>query len=104
MGLEDLSGKLKSAIDRLNKYGIPIPMVRDPKTGKGSVTLTLVFVSFNAALAGQAGKIAGVLGGIDLTQANYLFLMCLGAYLGRKMQGDSKKVDIEGDNKNGKET
>lgn len=104
MTLRDLYDKMKSVVDKFNKYGIPIPMIRDPKTGKGSVTLTLVFVSFNTALAGQAGKIAGILGGIDLTQANYLFLMCLGAYLGRKMQGDSKKVDMEGETKDGKET
>lgn len=95
--------KIKLIIEKFNKYGIPFPTIRDPKTGEGSITLTLVFISFNTALIGQAGKIAGILGGIDLTQANYLFLMCLGAYLGRKMQGDGKKVDIEGENKNGQE-
>lgn len=99
MTLGDLYDKMKEVVDKFNKLGIPVPMVRDPKTGEGSVTLTLVFISFNTALIGQAGKIAGILGGIDLTQANYLFLMCLGAYLGRKMQGDGKKVDIEGDKK-----
>lgn len=104
MSIENLYKKMKVAVDGFNKMGVPIPTIRDPKTGKGSVTLTLVFISFNTALIGQAGKIAGILGGIDLTQANYLFLMCLGAYLGRKMQGDSKKVDIEGDKKDGKES
>lgn len=104
MSPDEFQKKTKQLIDGMNKLGIPIPTIRDPKTGKGSVTLTLVFISFNTALIGQAGKIAGILGGIDLTQANYLFLMCLGAYLGRKMQGDSKKVDIEGDKKDGKES
>lgn len=101
MSLERIYDKMKSVVEKFNKFGIPLPMIRDPKTGEGSVTLTLVFISFNTALVGQVGKIAGVLGGIDLAQANYLFLMCLGAYLGRKMQGDGKKVDIEGDKKDG---
>ncbi len=101
MSLERIYDKMKSIVEKFNKFGIPLPMIRDPKTGEGSVTLTLVFISFNTALVGQVGKIAGVLGGIDLAQANYLFLMCLGAYLGRKMQGDGKKVDIEGDKKDG---
>ena len=79
---------------KLNALGFPIPLIRDPKTGKGSVTLTLVFISFNTALLGQFGKAVGFLGGVDLSQANYLFLMSLGAYLGRKMQGDGKKVDM----------
>lgn len=103
MTFEQLQQKTKKAISELNRYGIPIPTIRDPKTGEGSITLTLVFVSFNTALIGQVGKIAGIFGGIDLAQANYLFLMCLGAYLGRKMQGDGKKVDIEGEKKDGKE-
>jgi hypothetical protein len=96
-----MNEKLKEFIQKLNKKGIPLPMVRDPKTGESSVTLTLVFISFNTALVGQVGKIAGILGGIDLTQANYLFLMCLGAYLGRKMQGDSRNLEMDGD-KDGK--
>lgn len=89
--------KIKLVVEKFNKNGIPIPTIRDPKSGTGSITLTLVFISFNTALIGQIGKIAGILGGIDLTQANYLFLMCLGAYLGRKMQGDSKKIEMEGE-------
>ena len=30
---------------KLNKYGIPLPMIRDPRTGLGSVSLTLVILS-----------------------------------------------------------
>lgn len=96
-----MNEKLKKIIQKLNKNGIALPMVRDPKTGEGSVTLTLVFMSFNTALVGQIGKISGLLGGIDLNQANYLFLMCLGAYLGRRIQGDGKKIEMDGD-KDGK--
>lgn len=89
--------KLKEFVNSLNQKGLPLPMLRDPKTGQASVTLTMVFISFNTALLGQIGKVAKLIGEVDLSQANYLFLMCLGAYLGRKMQGsgDTKKVDME---------
>jgi hypothetical protein len=71
-------------------------MVRDPKNGQASITATLVFLSFNTALLGQLGKITNLFGSVDLTQANYLFLLSLGAYLGRKFQsnGTTKSVDL----------
>lgn len=92
----------KEQFGKLNALGFPIPVIRDPKTGKGSVTLTLVFVSFNTALIGQFGKAAGYFGGVDLSQANYLFLMSLGAYLGRKAQGDGKKIELSEESRNDK--
>lgn len=97
--MQDLFDKLSEIAQKMNSLGMPLPMIRDPKSGKGSVTLTMVFISFNTCLIGQMGKLAGFLGGVDLTQANYLFLMCLGAYLGRKIQGDGKKVDISAEEK-----
>jgi len=91
--------KIKAFVNSLNQNGVPLPMVRDPSTGRASMTATLVFLSFNTALLGQMGKISKILGDVDLTQANYLFLCCLGAYLGRRMQSDPSKktVDISKD-------
>jgi hypothetical protein len=86
--------KLKDFVNRLNQQGVPMPMLRDPKTGAASMTATLVFLSFNTALLGQLGKITNILGSIDLTQANYLFLLSLGAYLGRRFQSDGTKKTI----------
>lgn len=86
--------KLKNFVDNMNDKGIPIPLVRDPKTGKGSVSLTLVFISFNVALLGLIGKISGWFGGVDLTQAITLFGICAGLYWGRKFQRDGSKVEI----------
>lgn len=71
----------------MNTKGIPIPILRDPKTQEGSVSLTLVFISFNVALVGLVGKWAGALGGIDLNQALNLFYACAALYWGRKIQG-----------------
>lgn len=86
---------LKTVVSKMNEAGVPLPMLRE--NGKPSMTATMTFLSFNTALLGQIGKIGKFLGDIDLTQANYLFMICLGAYLGRRMQGNSatKTVSIE---------
>ena len=84
--------KTKEFVNKMNEYGVPVPMIR--VEGKPSITATFAFISFNTALLGQVGKIAGFLGGVDLTQANYLFLMCLGAYLGRRVQSNKGKVKV----------
>jgi hypothetical protein len=84
--------KARAAFRYLNDFGVAIPLIR--LDGKPTFTGTMTFISFNTALLGQIGKVTNFLGPVDLTQANYLFLMCLGAYLGRKIQGDGKKVDI----------
>ena len=87
--------KIKQFAQRLNEAGVPLPLIR--LEGKPTLTGTMTVMSFTTALIGQAGKLAGFLGGIDLSQANYLFMICLGAYLGRKFQGNgtTKTVNIE---------
>ena len=87
--------KIREFFNLLNQKGVPLPMLRDPKTGQASLTATLVFLSFNTALLGQLGKIANLLGSVDLTQSNYLFLCSLGAYLGRRMQSDGSKKTVD---------
>lgn len=84
--------KLKAFFRRLNEAGIPLPMIR--VDGKPSITATFAFISFNTALLGQIGKVTKLLGPVDLTSANYLFFGCLAAYLGRRMTGDGKKIEI----------
>lgn len=83
---------LKAFIQKMNQAGVPLPMIR--VDGKSSFTATMAFISFNTALLGQIGKVTNFLGPVDLTQANYLFGICLAAYLGRRMQGDGKKIDL----------
>jgi len=95
MGLRELKDKWKEFVGKMNAAGIPVPTVRDPKTGKGSVSLTLVFISFNMVLVGLVGKWAGALGGIDLTQALNLFYACAALYWGRSFSKDGDKVNLE---------
>lgn len=90
--------KLKLFLEGLNKKGIPLPLFRIG--GVPTLTGTMTVLSFMTALVGQLGRISNFLGNVDLTQANYLFLICLGAYLGnKKLVGDGKSVTLEEINK-----
>lgn len=73
-------------------------MIRDAKTGLGSVSLTLVFLSFNIWIVSIVGKWSGQLGGINPTETLNMFLICVGLYFGRKLQKDPKgniSVDLD---------
>jgi hypothetical protein len=93
-------------VHRMNHLGVPVPTVRDPRTGKGSITAALVVFSAGMfglcivfMLASAVAKWAGlfILTTESLLQiktaADYSFqflLAALGGYLGRYMQkGDS---------------
>lgn len=93
MTLHNFIEKWKRFVSKLNSHGVPLPTIRDPQTGKGSVSLTLVFISFNVVLVGLVGKWAGALGGIDITQALNLFFACAALYWGRKFQGNGSNLD-----------
>lgn len=92
--------KLKEIVRKLNELGIPLPMLRDNKTGKASVTLTMMVISFNIVAIGLIGKYAKGLD-IDMSQAMYLYMTTSGLYLGRKMQGDGKTIKVENDQQEG---
>ena len=50
---------ISNYIEYLNKKGIPIPTVRDPKTQRGSVSLTLVAISSGLVIVGCVNKLFG---------------------------------------------
>ena len=87
--------KIQEYLKDKNQNGLYVPMIRDPKSGMGSVTLTLVFISFNMNVLGLIGKASGLFGSIDLSGANTLFIACLAAYLGRQMQGKNGTISAE---------
>lgn len=86
----EMKEKWLSFVRGMNERGFPIPTIRDPQTKVGSMSLTLVFISFNFCLLAMIGKAAGFLGGIDPSQALNLFMVCAGLYWGRKFQRDDK--------------
>lgn len=103
-------------VNSANANGIPLPMSRDPKTGKGSVTVSMVQVSFLLCviptLLMTATVIAKLTGIFNLTDATsqqlqnafstsiQLYIVSYGGYLGRKLQRDAKgMVQVEGEEK-----
>lgn len=112
MNILELKDKWFSFVNKMNRLGVPVPTVRDPKTGKGSITASLVVVSAGLfgfcilfMLATVVSKWAGVFIMTDQafsslkTAADYSwqFLMtAIGAYLGRFMQkGKEEAIPVE---------
>ena len=102
MEINNIKAKWLAFVDKMNKYGIPMPTARDPRTGKGSITAALVVFSSGLLgiciifmLATAVAKWAGFFALTDLTigqvkmAADYSFqflLAALGGYLGRHLQ------------------
>jgi hypothetical protein len=87
--------KIKDWMLKMNQEGFPLPMLMDPKTGKGSVTLTMFWISFNVALLTLAGKFTKVLGDVDYSNVLWLFGLTGGMYLGRKFQSSKEGLSID---------
>lgn len=87
--------KLKQFLFNLNERGIAVPLVRDPNTDSPSVTMTMMLIAFTIAALGLLGKFTKVLGEVDVSGANYLFLTAAGLYLGRRMSSNGKTVEVE---------
>lgn len=102
MDLKDMLKKWKSLIHIMNMKGIPVPTMRDPKTGTGSVSFTMVCISFGLmgictllALTMVINKWAGffVASDMSLSLVKEAFSMALqmsgisvSLYWGRKFQ------------------
>lgn len=110
MGIKEFKNKWLSCVDKMNRLGVPVPTIRDPRTGKGSITAALVVFSAGMfglcivfMLASAVAKWAGlfILTTESLLQiktaADYSFqflLAALGGYLGRHLQkGESIDPD-----------
>lgn len=69
-------------------------MIRDPKTGKGSVSLTLVFVSSTLVILGLVGKWSGHMGIVDISNALEFFYASSFLYFGRNWRtGTASSAD-----------
>lgn len=82
-------------VSKINKYGVPVPTIRDPKSGLGSISLTLLFISFNVWLVSVVGKTAGYLGGMNTAECLNMFMVCSGLYFGRKLTVDGTKKTLD---------
>jgi hypothetical protein len=98
--VEQLLERWKKFVNDMNSKGVPVPMIRDGKTGMGSVSLTLVFLSFNLWVVSVVGKWSGQFGGISPSETLNMFMVCAGLYFGRKMQKDPKgAISVESEDK-----
>jgi hypothetical protein len=87
--------KIVQASKDSNICGLNIPMVKDPKTGLGSVSLTLLFISSIIVVVGLVGKWSGYLA-INLDNALEFFYAASALYFGRKWVGKTgNTVDSE---------
>ncbi len=82
MDIKSTITKWKQFVVKMNDKGVPIPMVRDPNTLEGSVSLTLVFFSTTLVMAGILSKWAGFLGGVDMNSAFNFFYASTTLYFG----------------------
>lgn len=113
MAFTNLVQKWKEIVDKANASGIPLPMVRDPKTKMGSVTATLVVMSSGlcaiSILMMMAVFVSKMTAFFTLNDTTFgimkeafsssmqFFIAALGAYLGRKMQKNGNQVTMEKD-------
>lgn len=112
----NIADKWKEIVRKANENGIPLPMVRDPQTKTGSVSLTMVIVSFalmtgcvTFAIALVVNKWGGFFSdnGTALASLKEAFFMAFqmatlscGLYWGRKFQRDEKgAITMEGKEK-----
>jgi hypothetical protein len=94
MSIRGLKAAYLSIVNKMNAQGIPLPMVRDPKLGRGDVALTLVVLSSIYVQVALVGKWAGWLGGVDPSQAMNWFYGCSALYWARKLSVDGKKTSL----------
>lgn len=93
--------QIKEFFAKINSKGIPMPLIRDPKTGMGSVSLTLLFISSLYVQVGLIGKYSKLLEGVDVSQAINWFLIASGLYFGRTMSKNdqTKTITTDGEKK-----
>lgn len=86
MNLSALYQKWKEFVACMNNKGVPVPTVRDPSSGSGSVSLTLLVISSAMVILGIFTKWSGKLGGVDVGNALEFFYASSALYFGRKFQ------------------
>lgn len=91
----NLIEKVKQVLSDANQSGVPVPTVRDPQTGKGSFTATMLVISFGASVLLLLGKITHYVGDVEYANVLWLLGISLSAYLGRKFQTKVKDISIE---------
>ncbi len=88
--MTDLLDKWKNLVNTLNEKGIPIPTARDPKTKVGSVSFTMLAVSFGlmSLCTGMSiGLIVSKWAGFFTDNADALMSLKEGFFMAFQMSG-----------------
>ena len=91
--------KVKNWLIKMNQEGFPLPTLKDPSTGKGSITLTMFWVSFNIAILTLAGKVVKITGDVQYDNVLWLLGITGSFYLGRKMQAGKDGITVDKEQK-----
>ena len=97
--IDSFKKKWDSYLRRINMEGISLAFFKDPGTGKSSVSLTLLIISFNLVILGIIGKWGGLLN-VNIEQSLNLFYACSALYFGRKISSGNSTLEIKNDMKN----
>lgn len=89
--------KLRKFARFLNEKGIALPLLRDPRTGVSSITLTMMVVSFLFCLMGLLQKLNSTDLDVDMSQALTLLGITSTLYLGRKLSTDDNSTNSSDD-------
>jgi hypothetical protein len=85
----------KTFIRNLNRLGIPLPMVRDPATSVGSVSLTLVFLSSILVVIEIIGEVFNLsTHPVNSSTALEFFFASSALYFGRKWTSRKRKKSL----------
>lgn len=84
--------KLKELIKKWQENGVPLLFIRDVLTGKPSVSLTMMLISFCLCIFSLINKFAKIVDGVDVDNSIELLIVTASLYLGRSF---SKKVNKE---------
>lgn len=85
----NLKQKWSEFVNKMNEKGIPIPLLRSPDTGRGSVSLTMMFISFNLYIIATVGKWSGYFGNVNSPDAFNLLVLTTSLYFGRSFNRSS---------------
>ena len=94
MNFNSVLAKIKQVVDNLNKRGIVLLWIRDPKTQESSVSLTLLVVSFVIVAGGLIGKWTKLLSA-DTSDTFQLLYATAALYFSRKFTNSGKDNKLE---------
>lgn len=92
--------KWESFVVMLSNNGIPVLVLKDPKTKEPSITFSMLIVSFVICCLALIGKLSSspTIQSIDFNNSFNLFLACAGLYWGRKLQTPTGSVETNSEN------